>query len=248
MHQFIKNSKKTGLCCCHEAARQGSGAASKEKNAVRQRYPFLDIVGLKMNFIKVLIISIVPTLTSLTALVIGQRGLKRQQTRGIKVLKTSPSDGTIVKTGQSLRLSCRTNSKWFFCVWRGPGGDKQCAIQESSPQSVCPNDNRIILQGGSNNCDIVLRNARAEDYGEWMCLVSDSVDLDSDRSSVSLEIGRPGDVEFQPGFANNELQITEGEKAEVNNHHFLTTSINYGCLGGRGLEDLCVLIMTWLRT
>ena len=34
------------------------------------------------------------------------------------VVNTSPPDGTIAKAGQGIRLSCSTNQKWFFCVWR----------------------------------------------------------------------------------------------------------------------------------
>ena len=142
---------------------------------------------------------------------------QQQNGGGIRVIQTSPADGTIAKSGQQVRLSCRTNAKWFFCVWRGPRGDKQCAIQESSPQSVCPNDNRILLQGGTNNCDVVLRNVEPDDYGEWACLVSDIVNFDSDRASIKLEVGIPATVEFRPGYVdkNNVLEITEGETAEV---------------------------------
>lgn len=142
----------------------------------------------------------------------------QQQVKGIKVTKTLPPDGKIVKRGQEVRLSCQTNQKWFFCLWRGPDGDKQCAIQESAPQSVCQNDNRILLRGGINNCDIIIRNARPEDYGAWNCLVNDVVDFESDRASINLEIGIPATVEFSPKYGDppdNVLEVDEGTKSKV---------------------------------
>ena len=102
-------------------------------------------------------------------------------------------------------------------LFRGPRGDKQCAIQESSPQSVCPNDNRILLEGGRQNCDIVIRNVQPQDYGDWTCFVSDSVDFDNDKGTISLEVGIPATVEFRPGYVaqNNVLEVTEEDEVEV---------------------------------
>ena len=43
----------------------------------------------------------------------------------IQIVSTEPRDGTIVKKGEDVRLSCKTNPQWFFCVWKGPGEIKQ---------------------------------------------------------------------------------------------------------------------------
>ena len=43
----------------------------------------------------------------------------------IQITSTSPRDGTIVKKGGNVKLSCKTNNQWFFCVWKGPGEIKQ---------------------------------------------------------------------------------------------------------------------------
>lgn len=101
--------------------------------------------------------------------------------------------------------------------FRGPRGDKQCAIQESIPQSVCPNDNRILLEGGRQTCDIVLRNVQPQDYGDWTCFVSDGVEFNNDKGIISLEVGIPATVEFRPGYVaqNNVLEVTEEDKVEV---------------------------------
>ena len=119
------------------------------------------------------------------------------------------------------------NKKHPF-LFRGPRGDKQCAIQESSPQSVCPNDNRILLEGGRQNCDIVIRNVQPQDYGDWTCFVSDSVDFDNDKGTISLEVGIPATVEFRPGYVaqNNVLEVTEEDEVEVSiimRSHFFST-------------------------
>ena len=53
----------------------------------------------------------------------------------LQVINTNPQDGKIIKQGQTVTLTCTTNINWFFCIWRSPGGSKQCAIQqESLPQ------------------------------------------------------------------------------------------------------------------
>ena len=43
----------------------------------------------------------------------------------IQIVSTEPRDGTIAKKGEDVRLSCKTNPQWFFCVWKGPGEIKQ---------------------------------------------------------------------------------------------------------------------------
>jgi len=136
--------------------------------------------------------------------------------QNIQVISAEPRNGTIIRQGDSVRLSCRTNIQWFFCVWKGPGGKKQCAIQERMPQNVCQGDNRITLQGGSNNCDIILKDVKSEDFGNWMCLVTDPVKFNSDKQKIALEVGSPANVKFQRSYGKkNTLVITEGEETEV---------------------------------
>ena len=47
----------------------------------------------------------------------------------IQIISKDPPDGTIVKKGGDVRLSCKTNHQWFFCVWRGPGDTKQVIVR-----------------------------------------------------------------------------------------------------------------------
>ena len=134
----------------------------------------------------------------------------------IAVISAEPRNGTIIKQGDSVRLSCRTNIRWFFCVWKGPGDKKQCAIQERMPQNVCQGDNRITLEGGSNNCDIILRDVRTEDYGSWMCLVTDPVKFTSDKQSIALEVGAPAQMQFSNAYGpDRTLVVTEGDTVKV---------------------------------
>lgn len=146
----------------------------------------------------------------------NRNGDIRGRSAGISVVQASPRNGTVVKQGQSVRLSCQSSMQWFFCVWKGPGGDKQCAIQEQTPQNVCTVDDRIILEGNQNNCDILLRNARPEDYGQWACLVTDAINFNSDKAIIELEVGVPSSVGFKENFGkDNTLTITEGETAKI---------------------------------
>ena len=142
----------------------------------------------------------------------------------IRVINKSPADGTIIKSGKSVRLSCRTDIRWFFCLWRSPRNDKSCAIQQNaSPQSVCQADSRLHLDSGVTNCDIEIREVRPEDYGQWMCMVTESENFDSSKNFVTLEVGQQAMVRFEPGFGiQNELRLTEGDTKKV---RFLTHQV-----------------------
>ena len=135
--------------------------------------------------------------------------------RNIAVINAEPRNGTIIKQGDTVKLSCRTNIKWFFCVWKGPEGDRQCAIQEHTPKLMCEGDNRITLQGGQHNCDIVLRDVRSEDYGTWMCVVTDGAQFTSDKTKIALEVGSPAKVQFNRRYKEDTLVVTEGETVSV---------------------------------
>ena len=142
--------------------------------------------------------------------------------RSINVINKSPPDGTIIKQGRTVRLSCRTDKRWFFCVWKSPQGDKQCAIQLNKPRNVCDRDPRILLEAGMNNCDIVLRDVQPEDYGSWMCLVNDPDQFESVKENIALEVGVPAEVGFDPDFGSRgELTMTEGESMSVSEHFSL---------------------------
>lgn len=137
-------------------------------------------------------------------------------TGSISVVNKTPRDGTIVKEGRGVRLSCRTNTRWFFCLWKTPVGDKQCAIQENTPRNVCKVDPRLALEGGMTNCDITINDVRREDHGQWMCLVADPENFEQVRSNIDLEVGVRAEVRFDPNFGSkNELTVTEGEKVKV---------------------------------
>ena len=139
----------------------------------------------------------------------------------MNVINKSPPDGKIVKAGRDVNLSCRTDNRWFFCIWNSPSGNKQCAIQENTPQNVCSGDPRIMLMGGLNNCEIHLRNVGPQDHGQWTCMVTDPVKFDNDKETISLEVGQRARVGFDPGFGNkNELRMTEGDSMEVRKNIF----------------------------
>jgi len=75
----------------------------------------------------------------------------------IRIVSQTPADGAIVKRGRSVTLSCKTDRRWFFCLWRSPANDKSCAIQQAStspPMSVCRADRRIRMTPTATSCDI----------------------------------------------------------------------------------------------
>ena len=62
------------------------------------------------------------------------------------VLVRNQTEPVLVEEGSLVRMSCRTEKEWFFCLWQSPGEDKQCA--------VCAGSNRIRLSGRGNTCQV----------------------------------------------------------------------------------------------
>ncbi|XP_023336101.1 uncharacterized protein LOC111707264 [Eurytemora carolleeae] len=63
----------------------------------------------------------------------------------------------LIQSDTRVRLSCRTDTQWFFCLWHSPSQDIQCAIQYDQPTSVCKENPRVQLVGGSTYCDIIIQ-------------------------------------------------------------------------------------------
>ena len=106
----------------------------------------------------------------------------------IKILSSSPSNGSVVKEGGTVSLSCETDRGWFLCLWTSPLGQKVCSIQESEngARQVCHGDHRIMGQGGATNCAITVNNVTRDDWGAWMCLVQDSVVTNSNKIKYQI--------------------------------------------------------------
>ena len=137
---------------------------------------------------------------------------------GINIVRQSPPDGSIIKVGHRVRLSCETDRRWFFCTWKSPDGRKQCGIQQTNPEQVCANEPRISLDPRPRSCEIVIREVTPADFGTWMCLVQDGENFETDRRTVSIEVAQPAAVVVESEHfvgERNELVITEGESAEV---------------------------------
>ena len=60
----------------------------------------------------------------------------------------------LVIEGRVVRMSCRTEKPWFFCLWNSPNLEQSCAIQYHQPTSVCTRSNRTRIIGERNACDL----------------------------------------------------------------------------------------------
>ena len=87
-------------------------------------------------------------------------------------------------------------------------------------QNVCSGDQRIILKGRQNKCEIELRNVKPEDRGQWTCLLTDAEYLGTDKATIDIEVAVPAKVRFDPGYGETGvLRLTEGDVTEVRPHH-----------------------------
>ena len=84
-------------------------------------------------------------------------------------------------------------------------------------QNVCSSDQRIILKGRQNKCEVELRNVRPEDRGQWTCLMTEDKQLETDKAMIDIEVAVPALVRFDPGYGESGiLRITEEDVTEVN--------------------------------
>ncbi len=87
-------------------------------------------------------------------------------------------------------------------------------------QNVCQSDQRIVLKGRQNKCEVELRNVRPEDRGQWTCLMTEDKQLETDKAMIDIEVAVPALVRFDPGYGESGiLRITEEDVTEVNQSH-----------------------------
>ena len=76
----------------------------------------------------------------------------------------------LVMEGRMVRMSCRTDKPWFFCLWNSPSLEQSCAIQYHQPTSVCTKSNRTRIIGGRNACDLQIEVGQVRWSGyRWLC-------------------------------------------------------------------------------
>ena len=98
-------------------------------------------------------------------------------TAGILCMVVCLSEGSVrispeflmVREGQNVSLSCSSQQDWFFCLWRHPGGEKECSVQEGGERRrVCGGEERMEVRGTRRHCDLDVRRVRREDGGRYM--------------------------------------------------------------------------------
>ena len=67
----------------------------------------------------------------------------------ISIVSKEPGDGKIVKKGDRITLSCKTNRKWFFCLWKGPTGSTQVIYNTKTAINMFPFDQYEVT------CDVI---------------------------------------------------------------------------------------------
>jgi hypothetical protein len=91
-------------------------------------------------------------------------------------------------------------------------------------QNVCSVDQRIILKGRQNKCEVEIKNLKPEDRGQWTCLLTDAEYLGTDKSIIDIEVAVPAKVTFDPGYGDPSiLRLTEGDVTEVRHRKKVST-------------------------
>ena len=78
---------------------------------------------------------------------------------GEKINIVDDSGDMLVKTGDTVNMTCDTDQDWFFCLWKHPGGVKECSIQENGGyRSVCAGHTRghAHIVGAQRSCSLIL--------------------------------------------------------------------------------------------
>jgi hypothetical protein len=149
---------------------------------------------------------------------------------GLQISQSSASS-SLVAEGSNTTLTCATDAPWFFCLWNSPHNDRHCAIQESTPVSVCTSrdEDLVLLTGTPTSCTLHVTAANAAaHHGDWMCLLNDIRDFETVRGRVGLEVATPARLSWlmrppltavrNDAAADGEtvhLHLMEGERTNI---------------------------------
>ena len=126
----------------------------------------------------------------------------------------------MVREGENVSLSCSSHQDWFFCLWRHPGGEKECSVQEGGERRrVCGGEERMEVRGSRRQCDLEVRGVRREDGGRYMCMMTQSHSYNTHQLWTHLEVAVPDSLNIQlvnkKNMTNNTVEVVEGETVEA---------------------------------
>ena len=150
-------------------------------------------------------------------------------TAGLICLLVSWSGGSVVispervmvREGQNVSLSCTSHQAWFFCLWRHPGGEKECSVQEGGERRrVCGGEERMEVRGTRRHCDLEVRRVTREDGGRYMCMMTQSHSYNTHQLWLHLEVAVPTSLNIQlvnteANMTDNRVEVVEGETLEA---------------------------------
>ena len=123
--------------------------------SVNERRRVFDSVRLKMKSLSILLASFATSLA-------------------IHISEYNPKDPTVsITKGETLELSCKTNTEWEECEFKHESNEKKCNLFWSSYPNLC-NGETIKLHQDANLCIIEIKEVKVEDAGSWTCKISDA--------------------------------------------------------------------------
>ena len=135
-------------------------------------------------------------------------------------VRISP-ERVMVRQGENVSLSCSSQQDWFFCLWRHPGGDKECSVQEGGERrTVCGGEERMEVRGTRRHCDLEVRRVSREDGGRYMCMMTQSHSYNTHQLWLHLEVAVPASPNIQlvtmtANMTDNRVEVVEGETLEA---------------------------------
>ena len=95
----------------------------------------------------------------------------------IEVIKTSIGPNRPIQVGETVRLTCKSDSAYEYCIWRHK--NRVCNFEWKSShgdvkkQTCTELNNRAHFRGSysNNECSIDLENVQLTDQGAWSCEV-----------------------------------------------------------------------------
>ena len=143
-----------------------------------------------------------------------------------KLAIVSVSPDIVVRTGESVNMSCGADQDWFFCLWKHPSGVKECTIQENGGyRSVCAGLSHINIFGGDRSCSVSVENVSLRDHGTYMCLLNQADVFHTDRKYVNLAVATPASLQLRRLGEDQEetdvmevmevMEVVEGEVVEL---------------------------------
>ena len=107
----------------------------------------------------------------------------------LQLVNSGPGE-LMAREGANQTLECRTTTRWFLCVWRGPGG-LALHLGEGDNMDSTHNGHRISAWSRNTVCRLQIHDMRRSEAGQYRCVLADRDKVETVDRQFQLGVGFP---------------------------------------------------------